>query len=197
VAFFGLTGGLGCGKSAAARCFSDLGWSVLDADGITHALYGDAGGEVVSAIRSHFGDAVLSVDGTVDRVVLGERVLLEPEGLRWLEGLLRPFILSELELLVEGVVEVGVVVDLPLLFEWGLGGRFPFVAAVYAEDVVRWRRLAEKGIDMERASALSALQVSSEEKVELSDFVLVNNGSMDFLRAQCGIVSRIARGEAV
>ena len=54
----GLTGGIGSGKSAAARHFSELGASVIDAD--------QASREVVkkdqpafSEIRDYFGDAIL------------------------------------------------------------------------------------------------------------------------------------------
>ena len=191
----GLTGGLGCGKSAAASCFAEMGWKVVDADLVVRRAYEDVSGAVTAAIRSRFGDVVLSGDRTIDRAALAGIVLENTEELRWLENLARPLIWRELESAMESGEGVGVVLDLPLLFEWGWEERFPVVASVYAADDILSERLKrDPRRNVERMAALAALQKTPSEKAELADFVIVNNAGFDLLKAQCKRLSRLARG---
>ncbi|MGH8753111.1 MAG: dephospho-CoA kinase, partial [Burkholderiales bacterium] len=46
----GLTGGIGCGKSSAARMFAERGILVVDTDAIAHQLTAP-GGPALAAIR--------------------------------------------------------------------------------------------------------------------------------------------------
>ena len=61
-----LTGGMGAGKSTAARAFSALGITVIDADALAHAVTGP-GGPAVAALRAAFGAALVSEAGGLDR----------------------------------------------------------------------------------------------------------------------------------
>ena len=75
---YGLTGGIGCGKSTFGRMLEALGWRIIDADAIVHELYrpGRAGHEkVVDA----FGQKVLNKDQSVNRALLGQAVFGDPE----------------------------------------------------------------------------------------------------------------------
>ena len=67
----GLTGGIGCGKSEAARYLESLGAAHLDADEASRALTAE-NGEALDDIRRVFGDAVFRDDGTLDRTKLGK-----------------------------------------------------------------------------------------------------------------------------
>ena len=62
----GLTGGLGSGKSTAARLFAALGAHVLQSDAIGRELM-EPGQAVYAAIAAHFGDGVVLADGRLDR----------------------------------------------------------------------------------------------------------------------------------
>ena len=62
----GLTGGIGSGKSTAARVLSAMGAAVLDADAIARAVTAP-GGLAIEALRAHFGDAVIGADGALGR----------------------------------------------------------------------------------------------------------------------------------
>src|ERR1700761_134901 len=67
----GLTGGLGSGKSTAARIFASLGAHVLYADAIGRELM-EPGQAVHAAIVAHFGNSVVSPDGTLNRPALAK-----------------------------------------------------------------------------------------------------------------------------
>ena len=65
----GLTGGLGSGKSTAARRFAELGAVVFSADEIGRDMM-QPGEPVYAAIVARFGAEVVSPDGTLDRSAL-------------------------------------------------------------------------------------------------------------------------------
>jgi dephospho-CoA kinase len=67
----GLTGGLGSGKSTAARLFASLGAHVLNADVIGRELM-QPGQSVYADIVAHFGEGVVLADGNLDRRALAQ-----------------------------------------------------------------------------------------------------------------------------
>ena len=68
----GLTGGLGSGKSTAAKLFAALGAHVLNADAIGRELM-EPGQAVHAAIVAQFGAGVVFPDGSLDRKALAHR----------------------------------------------------------------------------------------------------------------------------
>ena len=85
----GLTGGIGMGKSTAARSFRRRGVRVFDADAAVHALQAE-GGRGVAPIAAAFPGAVRA--GVVDRESLRRAVLGQPEALRRLEQIIHPLV---------------------------------------------------------------------------------------------------------
>ena len=71
----GLTGGLGSGKSTAARLFAAHGAHVLQSDAMGREMM-EPGEAVYAAIVNHFGKTVVLPDGRLDRVALAKISLL-------------------------------------------------------------------------------------------------------------------------
>ena len=67
----GISGGIGSGKSAAARAFEHLGARVLNADQTAHEVLGEP--DVRSKIRARFGESVFR-GPDVDRGALASEV---------------------------------------------------------------------------------------------------------------------------
>ena len=67
----GLTGGLGSGKSTAARMFAALGAHVLQSDTIGREMM-EPGQAVYAAIVDHFGRGVVRPDSRLDRAALAK-----------------------------------------------------------------------------------------------------------------------------
>jgi dephospho-CoA kinase len=67
----GLTGGLGSGKSTAARLFAAHGAYIIQADTIGRELM-EPGQAVYAAIVGHFGEGVVLPDGRLDRGALAK-----------------------------------------------------------------------------------------------------------------------------
>ena len=90
----GLTGGIGSGKSSAARIFDELGAAVVDTDEISHELT-RPGGAALAAIRSAFGEEYVTADGGLARASMRRRVFSDAAARRKLEAILHPLIRRE------------------------------------------------------------------------------------------------------
>jgi len=185
----GLTGGMGCGKSTAAALFAELGFRRLDADRTVHELL-STNAEVIAAIRERLGDGVIAPDGTVDRAKLGTVVFADAEALAWLENLLHPRLRARWDEIYAAAQDEKFIVEVPLLFEKQLQNRFDFTVCVSTSSDLQLRRLEQRGVSPGIARQRLAKQLPLARKCELADFVLLNDGTLSFLREQ---VSELVR----
>ena len=113
----GLTGGIGCGKSIASQCFSDLGVHIIDTDVIARTIT-QSNGQAINAIKNAFGDTYLTKDGSLDREKMRELVFSDDDAPRSrLEKILHPIILNETIRQIGQARSSYVIVVVPLLFE--------------------------------------------------------------------------------
>jgi dephospho-CoA kinase len=177
----GLTGGMGCGKSTAAGLFSNHGFRTLDSDAIVRDTVLQEPG-IVAAIREHFGREVLAEDGGVDRRSLARRVFAaEPERL-WLEALLHPRVQAHWRAAFSADSSASWVVEVPLLFEKSLQNWFDLTICVTSHPSLQLVRLEQRGLSPPLAQQRISQQLPLAQKIELVDFVLLNDGSLAFLR---------------
>jgi dephospho-CoA kinase len=185
----GLTGGIGCGKSAAAACFAELGFNVVDADQLARQVLESAAS--VSQLRARWGDASLGPDGRPDRRWIAAKVFADPAELDFLEGLTHPEVARLRQAAVLDTKRHHVV-EIPLLFEKNLTTGFGFIVCVACTEETRRSRLLKKGLTDEEISRRVASQMPLSEKVKRSDVVFWNDGEMEFLRAQvAALVGRL------
>ena len=185
----GLTGGMGCGKSTAAALFAEHGFVRLDADQVVRdELLTDP--EVLTALQGHFGPDVLTPEGKADRSRLAELVFTDEAQLRWLEGLLHPRLYSLWRALFAASLGQKYVVEVPLLFEQGMENWFDFTVCITSECATQIRRLELRGIPPTLARQRLAQQLPLPQKCELADFVILNDGSLEFLREQISCLAQ-------
>ena len=176
----GLTGGIGAGKSTALALFGELGARTLSADKIVHDLYRQRG--MSAEIAAHFGAHVVDERGFVDRVRLAHEIRGRVDRLRWLESLTHPRVAERIRAWIKTAPpETVSVVEVPLLFEADLAGLFDMVVTIEAGEQVR-RRRSVHSFDLDQFAEFEILQASEERRVEGSDLVFCNNGTVDDLR---------------
>ena len=179
----GLTGGMGCGKSTAARQFEAQGFARLDSDeAIRSQLY--ASQEVIDAMAQHFGGGVLDADGAVNRAWLAGVVFESGSERRWLEGFLHPRLFAYWRTCLAEKSRRSWVFEVPLLFEKQLENWFDFTVCVTTTAGNQLVRLEKRGITRAQAELRISKQLPLARKVELADFVIGNDGTPDFLRLQ-------------
>jgi dephospho-CoA kinase len=179
----GLTGGMGCGKSTAAALFVECGFTLIDTDRVVRELL-LPDPAVAAAIRERFGPSVAAADGTILRDRLAGMVFPDAAALEWLENLLHPGVRAHCEKTIAAFHGKAFVVEVPLLFEKGLENWFDFTVCVTADSRQQLHRLQQRGIPPELASQRIARQLPLTRKCELADYVLLNDGSVQFLREQ-------------
>ena len=119
----GLTGGLGSGKSTAARLFAALGAHVLQSDAIGRELM-EPGHAVYADIVAHFGDDVVVPDRTLDRKALA-RIAFVDGRVEELNAIVHPAVIARQMKLSEEIftrdAHAVVIVESALNFEASYG----------------------------------------------------------------------------
>ena len=163
----GITGGIGCGKSEAAKYLCSLGAKHIDADAISRSLTAD-GGEALPEVRRVFGDEVFNEDGSLNRRALGDVVFASPAAKRMLEGIIHPLVQRRAMDEIEAANAEGVkvtVLDVPLLFETGMDVLCDECWAMSASPEVQLERvIARDNLTDEQAAARIASQMPMEER---------------------------------
>lgn len=182
----GLTGGIGAGKSKALKCFFDLGWKTLDADSICHELYGNGSCDAYKLMVDRWGEKIVDENRTIDRTIVARFVFKNPKERDWLNKMLHPMVLDyAIEEYSKCDATIPVIFDVPLLFEVDWEKYFTKIITVYASEMVQVERLLNRGMKIDDIKRRVASQMSLNEKVERSDYALINNGSVELLTLQC------------
>ena len=186
----GLTGGVGSGKSTAARLLAEHGAVVVDADVLAREVVAP-GTEGLAEVVARFGPDVLGPGGQLDRGALARVVFADPVARADLERIVHPRVRAAAQALEDTAVKLApdavVVHDIPLLVETGQAGpgsRFRPVVVVDASDEVRLARLIGRGLSDPEARARMTAQAGRGERLALADVVLDNEGPPGALAAQ-------------
>ncbi|MGH7565864.1 MAG: dephospho-CoA kinase [Gemmatimonadota bacterium] len=187
----GLTGNLASGKTTVADRWREKGVTVVDADRLGHAVL-DEDAQAREALVAEFGRGILTADGRVDRAALGEAAFSEPGRIAKLNAIVHPPLLERLDRALEEARDAGAelaVVDAALVFEFGLGEVLDLLVLVTAPAQIREERLRQgRGMDAERFRRIMETQMPDEEKAAACDYVIVNDGSIERLRAEADAV---------
>jgi len=184
-----LTGGIGSGKSEAAKQFATLGVPVVDVDAISHALTA-AGNPFLQQIKDIFGREIFNTDLSLNRAKLRALVLADPEQRIKLEQLIHPEIhnevLNQLEANQKKLQPVYQLLVIPLLFE---NNRYQAVVnkalVIDCDEQLQIERaMARSQLTESEVRAMMAAQVSRERRLQLADEIIENNGTLEQLNRQ-------------
>ena len=169
----GLTGGIGSGKSTVAQFFAAHGIPVYYADEAGREVLKKP--EVVSQISSVFGNDVL-VEGSVDRTRLAEIVFKDPARLEILNSIVHPAVRDDFTQWKKRHHKEAVVIrEAAILFESGSYKDCDKIILVSAPEEIRIKRVMERdGASRDQVLARMANQWDDDQKLELSDFHVIN-----------------------
>ena len=176
-----LTGGIATGKSTVCNILKLYGFSIIDADEISHKVLE----EQKEKIAKIFGKEYIK-DNKVDRVALGKLIFSDKNSKKLLENLLHPLIKKTIEkesLKIE-TYKVPYIIDIPLFFETK---NYPIkkVVVVYAPKKIQLKRLIKREeLNEEEAKKRIEAQIDIEEKKKLADFIIDNSKDLKYLQSQ-------------
>lgn len=199
---FGLTGGIGTGKSTVARQMRALGVPVLDADLAAREVTapGSAG---LAAIVDAFGPTALDATGALDRAAMRARIVADPGARAQLEAITHPRIADALQREMAALAAAGAHlagVEAALMVETGSWRRYASLVVVTCSPETQLARvMARDRCSREAAAAIVAAQLPLADKVALAHHVIVNDGALADLEAPVADVvtalRRAARGD--
>lgn len=185
----GITGGIATGKSTVTRYLKEKGFTVIDADQITHELY-DHSVSFKDKIVAEFGDEIV-MDGKIDRKGLGAVVFKDETRKKALEEIAHPLIFGKIieKILAAEKNEKIVFIDIPLLFEVKEEFRkilkLDKIWLVFTTEDLQLKRLMERNnLSKEEAVLRINSQLPLNKKIELSDVILYNIKNVNFLYEQ-------------
>lgn len=180
----GLTGGIGSGKSAVSDLFAQQGIDIVDADVVARQVV-EPGTPALQAIIDHFGEAIVTDNGTLNRPALRKRVFENDLDKQWLNALLHPAIRAEMQTQLEVATSPYVVFSVPLLIENGLDSMADTVLVVDCSEETQLARATRRdGSNIETIKSIMASQATRQQRLEKTQNVIDNNGELSALPPQ-------------
>lgn len=182
----GLTGGIATGKSLVSGIFKELGAYIIDADIISRNLV-EPGQPAYREIIDFFGSDILNDDKSINRGKLGSLVFADHSLKEKLEEIVHPRVIEEQQKLIRQISledrEAIIIIDAPLLIESGFYQKVEILIVVTAsEKTVVERLFRRNGLSEEEAKLRISSQMPIEEKEEMADYIIDNNGKIDKTR---------------
>ena len=172
---YGLTGGMGSGKSTVAEELKKAGCDVFDADAIYKELT-LPGTPLVLELEEAFGRDISDKKHVLNRRALSEKAFASKKNLKLLNKITHRAVNKEMNRLISESKADIIFLDVPLLFESGGDKRCAEVWLVTAPMETRIKRVTKRdGITREEAEKRIAAQMSDEEKIKLADVVIEND----------------------
>ncbi len=188
----GITGGVGMGKSTAAKLLREQGVPVVDSDDLARDVVA-VGEPALAEVSKIFGAEFLDAQGQLDRGKLAAHIFGNDAERKKLEAIIHPRVrecwLLQMESWRAENVPLGVVV-IPLLFEVGAEGEFDSVICVACTGNTQRERLRARGWDDVQITARIAAQMDVVEKIEHADRVVWTEGDVSLLREQLQSIFR-------
>ena len=177
----GLTGGIGSGKSTALSFFEEFGFKVQDCDDVVAEIYRSCE-DFRMNLLTRFGERILS-EGKIDKKKIAKIVFGDEKERQWLNSQLHQRVRDEVK---NNYQEDKInIVAVPLLHEAGWDKSFDSTVCVWCPNTTRVERLKQRGFSPQQSQARIDAQMSQDEKMERSNFAIINDFDINNLRAQC------------
>lgn len=184
---YGLTGGIGSGKSSVAELLEEYGVPVVSADELSRVVV-TAGSEGLGEVMRAFGSDVVDERGELDRRRMASIVFRDPARRQQLEAILHPRIRERFEQVLDALEKAGhpvAVYEVPLLFEKNLQSDMKATILVTASEETRIARVMERDqVTESEVRDRIASQMPEALKRKRADYIIENDGTTDELRRE-------------
>ena len=177
----GLTGGIGSGKSAAAKYFTELGIDVIDADAISKNIL--IKNELAKkTFIAEFGDQYVN-NNEIDREMLRQDIFQDETKRKKLESIIHPIVRDEISKFLTNSSSIYKIVMVPLIIEINSTDFYDKIIVVDCESNLQIERASSRDNQSEENIInIMNSQALREDRLEIADFVIVNNSTLEDLR---------------
>ncbi len=175
---FAITGNIASGKSTVKKFIEEfLSIKILCLDEVTKEIYSN---------NRQFRNFLIENFYTTNKTEISSIVFSNPDKLRLLNDFIHPLIRDELfQYFNKNTEKNFVFVDVPLLFEAKFDIYFDKILFVSSNENLRLIRLQKRN-NLSKSEAIKRInaQINEEYKINKSDYVIKNNGTIDELKKQ-------------
>lgn len=177
-----LTGGIGSGKSAAAKYFADLKTPIIDADKIVHQLL-KTGTPTYKKIITHFGKNLLTTQKSLDHKKLASIIFSTPKEKTWLEKLIHPQVKKIMEEKAARIKKPYCILVIPLFFETNFRVKVDRILLIDCPLQTQIKRLQIRDHNkIKQIENIIKNQAKRRFRRQKADDIIYNNSSLNHLK---------------
>ncbi len=182
----GITGGIGTGKSEVCKILEELGAPVLYADVIAKNLL-DTDENIKSEIKKLFGVDIYDHNNKINRKLLAKKIFLNDDYKNKLENIVHPVVTNSILKIFKNL-EVKkdtplIFVEAALIYETGFNKNLDYTIVINSDIETCINRVMKRD-NVSRDDVINRIksQIHQKKKVELADFVIHNNSTIEDLK---------------
>lgn len=189
----GITGGIGSGKTLVSKLLSKRGFKVYYADLVAKKLYNEDK-KLVKDLVKVFGKEIINYKGKVNLPKLKELIFANKKNYETINKLVHPAVINYLKKEIKKSKYDLVLVEAAVLFESGFNKSLDYIITVYSDKKKRIDRLMIRDeATRSEINHLMKFQIDEKIKMEMSDFVIMNNKTVEDLKMQVDFMSKVLK----
>lgn len=179
---FGVTGGIGCGKSVVCHFLNRKGIPIIEADALAKDLTNTLP-EIRQSLTNEFGSDVYNSEGLLNVEKLSQLVFSDAAARTRINEIIHPHVLQQIQDQAKAISaqEKLIGVEAALIFESQMHKMLNAVIVVSAplEKRIEWIR--KRNLPRDEILRRIQSQMPLAEKIQLADYVIENDGSLQQL----------------
>lgn len=180
----GLTGGIGSGKSAAAKFFVELGVDLIDADNLAKNVL-NKNSKGYELFINEFGEQYLDNNNNIDRDLLRKTIFNDSDKKNKLENIIHPQVRSGIEEFIKTSKSDYCIVVVPLIYETKSSSYYDRILVIDCDEEMQTKRSAIRdNTENKEIKKIISKQASREERLSIADDVILNNRTLEFLKEE-------------
>ncbi len=187
----GVTGGIGSGKSEVCRILAKRGYRVIFADLMAKELY-KKNKTLAAKVVKAFGKGILNYQGVISLTKLREVVFANKRNFNKINEIVHPIVIKSLMEHIKKLKQRVIFIESALVFDTSFHKYLDYNIMVYSNKKNRLQRIMMRdGANRKEIERIMKFQLDEKIKIEKSDFVIVNNKSLEELTEEVEFFSRI------
>jgi dephospho-CoA kinase len=187
----GITGGIGSGKSEVCRQLHQKGYKVLFADLKTKELY-KKDKKLANMVVKAFGKDILNFQGVISLSKLREKVFASKKSFQKINDIVHPVVIKYLLAEIKQCKDKIILIESALVFDTMFYKYLDYVIMVYSNKKNRLERIMLRdGAKKKEVEKIMKFQLDEKQKIEKSDFIIVNNKTIEDLEEDIEFLSKV------
>lgn len=169
----GLTGGIGSGKTTVAKMFANKGIPVYTADDEAKKLMNSS--KVIKKQLTELLGEQSYVDGAINKAYISSKIFNNKSLLQQINAIVHPKVAAHFNRWLKKQTAPYVIKEAAIIFENNLQAQYDVIITVVTNKETRIERVLKRdATTVDKVENIIKNQITDEEKIKLSDYVIYN-----------------------